>query len=267
MKKLFILLMMISALFGRNDIKSCYESLDMTAPKTEVGELFILIDQTTPIDKEMKTFIYANMTNALKNNNKISIATFSSNTNGNYAKVLFSGKADIPLTDTYDISKKVLRKYESCLDAQEKYTKNKATKALISAIKGIDKDIPKSDIFKSMNELSKSLITKSNSKYKTVLLVSNMMEFSTITSFYTQGTLKNIDTKTEMAKLKQSGYLANFNKANIYVMGAGLGPENSYRDLVILKSFKTFWEKYFEESNGNLVEFGLPMLLDNVKVK
>lgn len=267
MKKLLIALTMITALFGRNDVKSCYENFNMTEPKAETKELFIIIDQTTELDKSMKKYIYSNMLSFLKAGEKVSIATFSSNTNGKYTEVLYSGKLDNELINKYDISKKVLRKYEGCAKAQYKYAKNKSTKALISAIKGIDKDIPKSDIFKSLNDLSKHLVVASKSKNKIVLLVSDMMEFSTITSFYTKGTLKNINTEKEMSAVKSSGYLSDFDNAKVYVVGAGLGSKNSYRDPLILKSFKAFWVEYFKESNADLIEIGLPMLLENVKDK
>jgi len=265
-KKLLVSLLLVTALFGRNDVKSCYKALNIEAPKADTTELFIILDQTTELDKKMKKYIYLNMKHFLMAGNKISIATFSSNTNGKYTEVLFSGKLDHKLENTYDISKKVLRKYDNCMKSQYKYMKNKATKSLITAIKGIDGDIPKSDIFKSLNDLSKHLVNSSTSKNKVVLLVSDMMEYSTITSFYSKGTLKKINTDKEMAKLKSSGYLADFDNAKVYVVGAGLGPKNSYRDPLILKSFKSFWTEYFKESNGNLIELGLPMLLEDLEV-
>lgn len=62
--------------------------------------------------------------------------------------------------------------------------------------------------------------------------------------------------------------LGDFSGADIYVMGAGVVPENGkavYRDPKTMQALKSFWRSYFEKSNAVLVEFGQPALLGKVE--
>ncbi|MDQ7083878.1 MAG: hypothetical protein Q9M36_02665 [Sulfurovum sp.] len=124
----------------------------------------------------------------------------------------------MPQSAKHDISKKILRKYEGCMKGQYKYAKKKATKALVAILKGANKELPHSDIIKSLNDIAKHIIKPSKASSKTVLLVSDMIEHSSVTSFYSKGMLKNIKINSEMSKIKQSGYLADFDKLSICML-------------------------------------------------
>lgn len=151
------------------------------------------------------------------------------------------------------------------MNSQYRFAKKKATKALVSVFKGASKKLPHSDIMKSLDDISKHIIMPSKSKDKVVLLVSDMMEHSSITTFYRKGSLKKIDTAKEMKKLKQSGYIANFGTAEVYVIGAGIIGGNGYRKSSTLKALTSFWESYFSSTNAHLKAFGTPMLLEDIK--
>jgi len=269
MRKLLLALLTLSALlFARNDVPSCYKALKMENPDpVPAKELFILIDQTTPIDKNMMIFTYKNMMKFIKNGYAVTIASFSSNANGKYTDVAYSGKLEALLPDNakFDIAKKSLRKYEGCMNGQYKFAKKKATKALVRTLKGANKKLPHSDIIKSLDDISDHIIKPSSAKEKVVLLVSDMIEHSSITSFYSKGSLKKVNTKTEMAKVKKSDYLADFDGAAIYVIGAGMVSKNSYRDSKTLKTLTDFWKSYFQAANAKLQAIGTPMLLEDVE--
>jgi len=269
MKKLLVTLLTLSALLiARNDVPSCYKALKMEDPDpVPAKELFILIDQTTPIDKNMMIFTYKNMMKFIKNDYAVTIASFSSNANGKYTDVAYSGKLEALLPDNakFDIAKKSLRKYEGCMNGQYTYAKKKATKALVYTLKGANKKLPHSDIIKSLDDISDHIIKPSSAKEKVVLLVSDMIEYSSITSFYAKGSLKKINTKAELSKVKKSGYMADFDGAKVYVIGAGMVGKNAYRDSKTLKNLTDFWQSYFEASNAKLQAIGTPMLLEDVK--
>ena len=268
MKKLFFTLLALSTLIlARNDVPSCYDALKITNPNPSVEkELFILVDQTTPLDKNIMIYTYKNMMKFIKNGYAVTIASFSANSNGKYTDVAYAGNLEALLPDNakHDIAKKVLRKYQGCMNGQYKFAKKKATKALVGVLKGANKKLPHSDIVKSLADISKHIIKASSASNKVVLLVSDMIEHSSITTFYTKGNLKKVNTSTEMLKVKNSGHLADFDGASIYVIGAGLIGTNGYRDANTLKSLTTFWEKYFSTTNANLKAFGTPMLLEEV---
>jgi len=269
MKRLFLTLLTLGTLLlARNDVPSCYKALQMTNPNPTVEkELFILVDQTTPLDKNMMIYTYKNMIKFIKNGYAVTIVSFSANAKGKYTDVPYSGSLEALLPDNakYEIAKKKLRKYQACMNGQYKYAKKKATKALVRTLKGANKKLPHSDILKSLDDIAEHIIKPSKAKEKVVLLVSDMMEHSSITSFYAKGSLRRIDTKKEMAKLQKSGYTADFDGARVYVIGAGMVGKNSYRDSKTLKALTSFWETYFKASNARLQAIGTPMLLEDVK--
>jgi len=269
MNKLLLTILTLSTLLlAQNDVPSCYDALKIEKKAPLERELFILIDQTTIIDKKMMKYTYQNMLHFMKNGNKVTIASFSSNSGGKYTDVVYSGELEHLMSkkESYEVSKKLLRKYNACMKGQHKFAKKKAKKALIGVLKGASKQMPHSDIIKSLTNISKDMIKESKAKEKIVLLVSDMLEHSSITSFYRQGRIKHIDVKKEFDKINRSQYVADFDGAKIYVIGAGVLPKNGYRDAKTLKNLTDFWEHYFQGTNGELKEIGTPMLLKDIEL-
>ena len=269
MKKLFLTLIALTTLvLARNDVPSCYAALKMDNPNPKVEkELFILVDQTTPLDKNMMIYTYKNMMKFIKNGYAVTIASFSANANGKYTDVAYAGNLEnlLPQSAKHDIAKKTLRKYQGCMNGQYKYAKKKATKALVRVLKGANKTLPHSDILKSLDDIAAHIIKPSQAAKKVVLLVSDMIEHSSITSFYHKGLIKKIDVAKEMSKVKSSGHLANFSGADVYVIGTGVIGKKGYRDAKTLKRLTDFWEAYFSKTNANLKALGTPMLLEDIE--
>lgn len=268
MKLILTVLTLSALLFARNDVPSCYKALHITNPNDTIEkELFILIDQTTLLDKKLMIYTYKNMMHFVKNGYAVTIASFSANANGKYTEIAYEGKLEnlLPNSAKHDIAKKTLRKYQGCMNGQYKYAKKKATKALVHTLKGANKKLPHSDILKSLDDIAKHIIAASSAEKKVVLLVSDMIEHSSITSFYSKGALKKINTEAELAKVKSSGHITNFSGANVYVIGAGMIGKNSYRDSKTLGYLTDFWKAYFQETNANLKAIGTPMLLEDVE--
>jgi len=269
MKKLLVITLALSTLLlARNDVPSCYDALKISNPNTSIEkELFILVDQTTILDKKLMIYTYKNMMKFIKNGYAVSIASFSSNANGKYTDVAYSGRLEnlLPNTEKHNIAKKTLRKYQGCMNGQYKYAKKKSTKALVSTLKDANKELPHSDILKSLADIAKHTIKPSQANKKVILLVSDMIEHSSITTFYTKGNLKKIDADYELSKVKKSGYVPNYFGASVYVVGAGMIGKNSYRDSKTLGLLTDFWKKYFKASNAKLQAIGTPMLLEDVE--
>lgn len=269
MKKLLLIMIALSSLvLARNDVPSCYKALHISNPDDTVQkELFIVVDQTTILDKNIMIYTYKNMMKFIKNGYAVTIASFSSNANGKYTDVAYSGKLEVLLPNAakHDIAKKILRKYQGCMNGQYKFAKKKATKALVHVLKGANKKLPHSDILKSLDDIVEHIIKPSSANEKVVLLVSDMIEHSSITTFYSKGSLKKVDAKSEMAKVKQSGHLANFAGTRVYVIGAGMVGKNSYRDSKTLGKLTDFWEAYFAATHAQLKAIGTPMLLEDVE--
>ena len=269
MKRILLALMALSTLIlARNDVPSCYAALKMDNPDPTIEkELFILVDQTTPLDKNMMIYTYKNMMKFIKNGYAVTIASFSANANGKYTDVAYAGKLEklLPQSAKHDIAKKTLRKYQGCMNGQYKYAKKKATKALVRVLKGANKKLPHSDIIKSLDDIASHIIKPSKASKKVVLLVSDMIEHSSVTSFYHKGLIKKINAETEMSKVKSSGHLADFGGADIYVIGTGVIGKKGYRDAQTLKRLTDFWEAYFAKTGANLKAVGTPMLLEDIQ--
>jgi len=270
MKRILLtLLTLITMIVARNDVPSCYKALDITLDKdTPDKELFIFVDQTTPLDKKMMIYIYKNMMRFIKNGNAVTIASFSANANGKYAEVAYEGYVEPLLSkeSMFDISKKKLRKYKSCMNGQYRYAKKKATKALVRVLKGTNKKLPHSDIFRSLHDLSKRVVKPSKANEKIVLTVSDGLEHSAITSFYRKGGIKKINSKKELQKVTDSGFMGDFDNARIYMVGVGATTNaKGYTDAKSLENLTAFWRDYFLNAHGKLKAIGTPMLLEDVE--
>ena len=265
---LFIFAALLTFATARNDIPSCYKALQLQPDQsTPQKALFILVDQTTPLDKKLMIYIYKNMMHFIKNGSAVTIASFSANANGKYADVAYEGYLEPLLSKDaqYDISKKKLRKYKACMNGQYNYAKKKATRALVHVLKGANKKLPHSDIFRSLHNLSKRVIKPSKTNEKVVLIVSDGLEHSAITSFYHKGGLKNIDIKKELKKVAESGYMADFDNAKVYMIGVGATTNpNAYRDAKSLEKLTAFWKEYFNNTHAKLQAIGTPMLLEEI---
>ena len=270
MRRILLILLTLSALLSaRNDVPSCYKALNIHLEEnTPAKELFIFVDQTTPLDKKMMIYTYKNMMKFIKNGNAVTIASFSANANGKYAEVAYEGFVEPLLAEKsqYDIAKKKLRKYKACMNGQYRYAKKRATKALVSVLKGANKKLPHSDIFRSLHDLSKRVVKPSKASEKVVLIVSDGLEHSAITSFYHKGGIKKIDRRKELQKVAKSGFLADFDNARVYMMGVGAaGSKKAYRDAKSLERLTAFWKDYFLNTHANLKAIGTPMLLEDIE--
>ena len=247
------------------ELASCYGGSIKAKDSAPDTELFVVVDQTTPFDQKLKQSIADNIRPFLKPGKAITVVQFSAFTQGHYTEVLNSGRLDATLDNASrnDISKPVLAKFDQCMNNQPKLLGKFSGLALKKALSGSTVEIQKSDVLKSLQDIS-GLVKKSNAKHKIVLLASDMLENSTITSFYKNKAVRLIDAEKELKLVKSNSLNADFDQASIYVIGAGLLSQDaqaSYRSPQTMQALKAFWEQYFTLSNATLLDFGQPSLL------
>lgn len=241
--------------------KGCYEIYQIeTTPKIDTA-FFLLIDETTIFDKKLQEQIISNTLSFAKGSNHIFIGKFSALIDGGYNEPIFEFSLDGELSDDerYTISKAKLAKVDKCLKDQIGFVK----KSIQSNINGAfaKKPIGKSDILYALDDFSKSVISPLNAERKIVLLASDMLENSTITSFYASNHIRLINPKKELSIVETNQIFGDFGGAKVYVVGAGLIPNSkSYVDPKKLNSLKIFWRDYFNNSNASLEYFGTPAL-------
>jgi hypothetical protein len=254
-------------------IRSCYHKAlpdNGGAPDTE---LFVAIDQTTPLDPSLKQLVADNVRPFLAPGHGFTMVTFSAFTQGHYTEVTAAGRLDRLLTPEQrnDISKPLLLKFDLCTQRQPQQAAQLVGTALRSAYDGTSRDIAKSDVLASLKAIS-ALVHDSKAKNKVVLLVSDMLENSSVSSFYADKgrAVRKIDTRRELELAEKSGLLADFGGARVYVIGAGLLDDDgkngkAYRDPKTMNALAGFWSSYLSRSNAKLVEFGQPALLQPVR--
>ena len=257
-----------------NAIKSCYDLAKIDGKNTVISkEIFVLIDQTTPLDEELKQSVIQNSVANVNYGNAFTVAKFSAFVQGNYAGVVNSAQLDWPLKEDIrnDTPKKLLQGYDKCMKAQVGYAKKILDDSISQTFGATTNTIVRSDILKSLQELAKNTVRTSMAKQKTVFIVSDMLENSSITSFYYKNGVKKIDPASELKIVEANKMFADFGGANVYILGAGLVPSTSkvasetYRDPKTMNALQEFWKMYFKKSNAKLIEFGQPALLNTVK--
>lgn len=267
------LLLAGAAVAGPGDaLRSCYDSKNLPAAGKPATELFVAIDQTTPLDTSLKQLVADNVKPFLAPGNAFSVVTFSAYTQGRYTEVIASGTLDNLLQPGQrdDISKPMLSKFDQCTTRQAQQAAQLMGKALRSAFDNTSSDIAKSDVLASIKAIS-AMVQQSPTRNKVVLIVSDMLENSSVANFYAeQGrAVRKIDSIKEMRTIEENQMLADFGGARVYVIGAGLlaadgQKSKTYRDPKTMQALAGFWASYMQKSKAQLVEFGQPALLNRI---
>lgn len=263
------LLLAGAAAAAQNDaIPSCRDKPLPPAADPDT-ELFIAIDQTTVLNQDLKQLVADNVKSFLTLGNGFTVLAFSAYTQGHYTEVLASGRLEAPLAPEVrnDIAKPVLARLDQCMLRQRQQASQLAGLALRGAFGAASSGIAKSDVLASLKAVS-ALVRGSRARSKVVLVVSDMLENSSVADFYAdQGrAVRRIDPARELRAAEDNQLVGDFGGARVYVLGAGLLPDEgpkakAYRDPRTMQQLGAFWSAYFSKSHAQLVEFGQPALL------
>lgn len=247
---------------------SCYEIYKIEKEKNIDKAIFVLVDETTLFSEPLKEQIISNSLSLIEAKNYIFVAKFSAFLDNKYNEVLFDFALDEKLSEDerYDLNKNTLAKIDKCLIDQINFVRKNVNTNINNGFLKKGENIAKSDIFYALKDFSNNSISIVNAKEKIIILASDMLENSAITSFYAKGGPRQINIKKEIKILQDNNLVANFDGAKIYIIGAGLtDSKKSYVNPKILNSLSEFWREYFELSNGELIEFGTPALKRKIK--
>jgi hypothetical protein len=252
-------------------VPSCYEQLPDYAPRGTLGDLTVIVDQTTYMDARLRQIVRETVDRLIRPGTSISIAAFSAYLQGRYLDVLVSGQLELPIDPKQrDFApKRELRQTDQCLIDQLAYARRLAAKTLDAAFTAGDPDIARSDILAALRDLSRR-VSQSTASNRIVIVVSDMIENSSITNFYQGTALRTIDPEVEMRKVAATGLKADFVGARVYVIGAGAlsnAPADLrvYRDPRAMLALEDFWRRWFASSHGELIEFGKPTPLVEIQ--
>lgn len=257
---------------SQNALPDCYSYAKLNNPARPVAtELFVIIDQTTPLDTALQQAVANNIKPFLQPGYAFSITQFSAFTQGHYTDVLVSAQLNYQLdaSSRNDIGKAQLSKFDQCMTIQAPNSAQLAGAALKKAFAGTTSEVSKSDVLASLKDIAEK-VKKSTAQQKVIFLVSDMLENSTVSSFYSNQAVRKIEPEKELKLVQDNKLFADFAGARIYVLGAGLLAEDAkrskgvYRDPKTMASLQQFWRSYFQKSNGQLIEFGQPALLNTI---
>jgi len=248
-------------------ISDCYAEAGQgfTQPSPERA-LFVIVDQSTGLDDHLRSTIVQNAKRLTQPGTTYAVYTFSAYSKGHYPTEVASGEivAPVPKDQRPDLSVRRLRRLDRCLSKNEQATLGNLESALSEATSASSSSFANSEILASLKQVS-AAINESKAPDKLVLVVSDLLEHSTTTSFYRKKTIRLIDPDVELKRAKDSGLIADFSDARVAVIGAGLlDPESdpgAVRDSKALQSLRTFWERWFEASGAKVAAYGQPDLV------
>ena len=252
---------------GGGAVASCYQAVGIGVPAPAPSRaVFVLVDQTTGLDDRLRGTIQSNAERLLGPGTAFTIATFSAFSRGNYATVLASGTVEAPLTEhqRLNLSSRLVDGLAGCLDQQRAFAAQLLEQKLAEATGAASSSFSNSEIIGSLRQLAKA-VKASPAREKIVILVSDLLEHSAATSFYSSRDLRQVDVGEEIRKAEAHNLFADFGGARVAVIGAGLlSPESgagAVRDTARLNALRSFWEQWFERSNARLIAYGEPDLV------
>jgi len=253
----------------RDDFPSCYGLMDRadlanTAPGRE---LFVIVDQTVPLDLSLKRSIHSKVHRFLQPGDRFTLLTFSAFAKNRYAAMPLTGKLDFPLDDDtrYRTSIAELKEFDHCMTQQKAYVDHTIDMKLKAALEDASTDLPNTELAGSLARFGTSVISHSAAPKVTVLVVSDMLENSDAATFYSHGQVIPINPQTALQSVQKAGLISDWNGATVYVIGAGLLPGDGYRSAQILHSLENFWADYFKQSDAELAGWGQPDLMTDLQ--
>ncbi|HEX4695770.1 hypothetical protein [Sphingomonas sp.] len=257
-----------SSAVGAGDlVPSCYADAgldDSRPPATHA--LFVVIDQTTGLDDKLRDTVRKTVRSLIGKRGDVAIYTFSALDRDHYPTEVASGLVESPVDNAARPSLPVrrLKKLDDCLGQQLDFAQTQFAGKVDAATGDASAQFSHSAIERGLAQISEA-VRKSSARDKIVLLVSDMLEHSDVTSFYKQHQLRLIDPAAELDLSRRAGTLGDFGGARVIVVGAGSIPADSApdasRNTPALAALHSFWDSWFEASHAHLTDYGEPDLM------
>ncbi len=258
-----------------NDVPSCYAVNKIAASVATYDKLvYLLIDQTVLLDPTLQQSVINNMLSLLVPGTKFVVAEFSAFSQDHYLNVIHTGiiEAPMPASQEGDVVMSRLGEFKTCLKNQGPYAQRMALSTASQVMKASSDDLAQSDVMLALKTVSDA-VRQDRAAKKVVFVVTDGLENSSVTSFYAHNAVRDVNLDVEMKRAEANQLIGDFGGARVYVLGGGVmapamkgsaAERNGYRDPKTLLDLKRFWEAYFSKSNGVLVEFGEPALVEGV---
>jgi len=246
---------------------SCYQQLNLSTPEGNTHKaLYILVDQTMPLSATMRANLNDLLSSHPQSGEQVRIARFSPNTKGQYTELIYEGVRDTPPSEAYlyhlrDEDKQALL---ACMADQQQNLQQGFKSAFQSSLGVINTQLPRTELLHALKRLSETVLINDDINDKTVLIISDGMENSEITSFYRRRTIGKINFEREMSKVNQHNLLADWRGAKVYMYGLGnIKDERKHVKPSQLAPLLAFWQGYFNAGGAIIKELGTPAVLSS----
>lgn len=256
-----------------NDVPSCYKANHVQLPSggTYSNLVYVLIDQTVQWNDQLEHEVINNLHRLLVPGTKFVITEFSAFSQGRYLQVLKSGIIETPLSLAQEgnTPEEKIAPLKQCLHDQFGFAELTAERAAVRAMRASTDSLDQSDVMAALKTIALAVKT-SPARHKVLIVASDGLENSSITSFYGAGTVRVINPAAEMAKAEKASVIGDFAGTRVYFVGGALMPppkhgtlaeRNGYRSPTVLHALSEFWHDYFAKSDADLVDFGEPSLV------
>ncbi|CUB04219.1 hypothetical protein [Marinomonas fungiae] len=255
---------------ARDDIKSCYDYAQMSEvkPSKPLRDIVVMVDQTVNLDSTLKKSVHRQLQQLVTKGDRVRVVSFSANAQGRYTDISFDGQfdQDLPTNERNAMNRTALRKFDNCMEMQGSKAIELVHKQLKGSFHDSDQIYPKTELVGSLLNVAEAVFADIDSERTILILVSDMLENSDVSSFYSRGHVKSIDAEQEFAKYSASIPQGALHNTEVFVIGGGyVQGGQAYSSQAAIRSLEDFWHKVIAQAGGQLVKFGSPQLLTDIK--
>lgn len=250
-----------------NVIPNCYDlaGIEEAPPPVERG-LLVVVDNTIELDRALQIESFEKIVRFMGEGDRVVIVSFSAYVEGQYTRIMADARLDRMLSAkaAFTVAKTKLKELKLCLAGQKRSLPRVVGTALKAIYAESSNDLPNTELVATLAKTSREILPTLEARETFLLIVSDMMEHSDVTSFYKAGDIRTIDSEVEMRKVEESGVEPVFPGTAAYVIGAGYTGTSKYRSAKTLRAVEDFWRLYMERAGGRLATFGTPSMFGDI---
>jgi hypothetical protein len=234
------------------------------AAKTQVT---LLVDQSTQVPEAVRQQVRASVARLAVAGTDINIGAFSSYAGSRFPELVLSVRFEHALPHALDhrVSRKARDVLKACLAYQQRQGIRQLTAALNVRFAAAQSSIGRSDIMSSIQQFG-AQVRGGAARDRVVVIVSDMLENSSATSFYQARRLRAIDAEAELKTAVARRLIADLGRARVYVIGMAIPSPRDGQAVPAdrVQRLEQFWTGYFRLSKASRLRVGKPMLLEAI---
>ncbi len=235
--------------------------------RTAVNEVVVLYDRTTPLPEDVLRAVERDLATLIQPRTQFTLASFSTYSAAEHNRIELSFFVDPPLSDdqTENAGMGAMRRLNSCLAARGQAIQTTLQTKIRQLAESATTNSQRSDIVAAVTAFGQQF-SNSHARHRTFVLISDLLENSSVSSFYSNGTMRTIDVTQELAKFDRAGLTPRLVGARVFVVGAGIVPAGAenMRSNDEMRALTQFWTQIFTNGGAESVQIGQPLLLTPV---